>query len=154
MLKITRQPESGRSMLEIIGVLAIMAIMSAGAFVMIRNAMATQRRNTVMDDFSKIVTGVRTLFADHDDLSELKDKGADVMVAMSIDSDGPYAGSVYEVNINTNDSTNQTFVVTIKNLPTKDCVVLSQKSWQNSVSPYKNSNCNTGTRYVSVYYEK
>lgn len=152
MYKITRKAESGRSMLEIIGVLAIMTIMSAGAFVMIRSAMATQRRNTVMDDFSKIVTGVRTLFADYDNLKDWT-SGDDVLAAMAIDDNGPYSGSKYAVTVDKTDASFQTFRVSITHVPDRDCIVLAKKSWPGAVKNSVKYNCN-GTGFVNVAYTK
>ena len=53
--------ESGRSMIEMLGVLAIMGIITVGAIGMISTAMRTQKRNTVNEEVLQIVTGVRQL---------------------------------------------------------------------------------------------
>ena len=150
MRKIINMAELGRSMIEIVGVLAIMTIMSAGAFVMIRSAMASQRRNTVIDDVSKIVTGVRTLFADQDDLSELSDKGDDVMDAMAVGQTCPYDGCKYELSLNGGDNTNQTFNVKVTSVPRRDCIVLKSKSWPDVVDV--DSDCDRG--WVELQYNK
>ena len=76
MQKIIKNPESGRSLLEIVGVLAIMMLMSVGALILVRSATMSQKRAAVMDEVSKIVTGIRTLYADYDDLSDLDGNGA------------------------------------------------------------------------------
>ena len=151
MSRIYKGKESGRSMIEIIGVLAMMGLMTVGAFVLIRNGMATQKRNTVIDDVSKIVTGIRTLYAEHDDLSELEDKGDDAMAAMEISNSGPYEDTVYSVDLDTTNSSR--FVVTIENLPARDCTVLASKTWPEAVS--RTSNCTAGGNYkVSITYDK
>ena len=153
MLGIYKRKESGRSMVEIVGVLAMMGLITAGAFVLIRNGMATQKRNTVIDDVSKIVTGIRTLYAEYDDLSELKNKGNDAMAAMEIDTKGPYENTVYSVDMDASDSSR--FVITIKKLPAKDCVVLAAKKWPDSVPGGKTSNCTSGGDYkIAITYDK
>lgn len=150
-LKIIKNTESGRSMLEIIGVLAIMTLMSAGAFIMIRSSMATQRRNTVVDDFSKIVTGVRTLYSDYDDLTVFDGEGA--MAAMGIDKNKtPYNNATYSVTRVGNGKDGR-FDVKISGLPNKDCIVLARRSWPDSIG--KSSSCpKSGSQYVSVTYRK
>ena len=60
MKKSYKNQESGRSIIEIMGVLGLMGLISIGAFVLIRSGMASHRRTMVMDDVSKIVTGVRS----------------------------------------------------------------------------------------------
>lgn len=152
MSGIYRQQESGRSMIEIIGVLAIMGLMTAAAFVLIRNGMATQKRNAVIDDVSKIMTGVRTLYADYDDLSSLD--GAGALAAVGVDEKGPYEGSKYSVAKTKNASdVYSRFTVTISGLPARDCTVLAARKWADSVE--KSSSCGTGTRNsVSIIYEK
>ena len=152
MSKIFIGKESGRSMVEIVGVLAMMALMTVGAFVLIRNGMATQKRNTVIDDVSKIVTGIRTLYAEHDDLSKLKDKGDDALAALEISTSGPYENSVYSVNKDSSD--NSRFVITIKNLPKRDCVVLATKKWPESVGTPTSSCTSGGDFKITITYDK
>ena len=148
MSGIYRQQESGRSMIEIIGVLAIMGLMTVAAFVLIRNGMATQKRNVVIDDVSKIMTGVRTLYADYDNLSNLD--GAGALAAMGVDDNGPYEGSSYSVAKDSSDNTR--FIITISNLPVRDCTVLAAKKWADSVE--KSSDCSSGGGSVSIKYDK
>ena len=150
MSGIYRQQESGRSMIEIIGVLAIMGIMTVAAFVLIRNGMATQKRNVVIDDVAKIVTGVRALYADYDDLSNLDSDYA--LAAMGVDENGPYEDSTYSVAAVTGDYPQQ-FVVTVSGLPARDCIVLASRKWAEVVTNGKSSDC-TDTYSVSLTYDK
>ena len=149
MSGIYRQQESGRSMIEIIGVLAIMGLMTVAAFVLIRNGMATQKRNVVIDDVSKIMTGVRTLYADYDDLSSLD--GAGALAAMGVDENGPYEDSTYSVAAVTGDNPQQ-FVVTVSGLPARDCIVLASRKWSDAVD--KDDDCDATGGSVSITYDK
>ncbi len=63
--------ESGRSMIEMLGVLAIMGVITVAAITMISTAMRTQKRNTVNDEVVQIVTGVRQLLGEYDDFSHI-----------------------------------------------------------------------------------
>ena len=149
MSGIYRQQQSGRSMVEIVGVLAIMGLITVAAFVLIRNGMATQKRNAVIDDVSKIVTGVRSLYAEYDDLSGLD--GDAVLAATAVGENGPYENSVYSVAKDSSD--NSKFVVTVKNLPARDCTVLASRKWADSVG--KSSDCTASGYYkVSLTYDK
>ena len=148
MSGIYRQQQFGRSMIEIIGVLAIMGLMTVASFALIRNGTATQKRNTVIDDVSKIVTGIRSLYADYDNLSTLDGEGA--LDAIAVDEKGPYEDSSYSVAKDSSDNTR--FVVTISGLPKRDCTVLAAKKWSDSVG--KSSNCGSGGGSVSITYDK
>ena len=53
--------ESGRSMVEMVGVLAVMGLITAGAFVLMRSGMATQKRNRAVDDVATIVAGMQSV---------------------------------------------------------------------------------------------
>lgn len=180
MFKITGKYESGRSMLEIIGALAVMTMMSVGAFVLIRNANAAQKRNTVVEDFAGIAAAVRALYADYDDLNDLDGDGA--MAAMGIDKNKtPYPDTSYsveQVGINGKDkktSLDETkasddqydfgqediissFKVTISGsgLPAKDCTVLLHQAWPDSISGKADGECGEkiNSRSISVIYKK
>ena len=145
MFKINKKSESGRSMVELVGVLAIMGMISAAAFLLINSGMASQKRTIVIDDVAKIVSGVRTLYADYDDLSGLN--GADAMAAMEINENGPFDGTTYSVAKDSSDNAN--FVVTISGLPDDECVILGERYWADSVG---HTECNSGT--VTITYEK
>ena len=129
MLLTGKNSESGRSIVEIIGVLAIMGLITAAAFILIRAGMASQRRSIVDDDVAEIVTGVRTLYADYDSLPSNFD-GEGTLAALSIDDNGPYSDSKYGL---TRESAS-VFVIKLKNLPAKECAVLGTKSWASAIS--------------------
>lgn len=146
MSGIYRNSQLGRSMVEIVGVLAIMMLISAGAFVLIRSGMASQRRTIVSDDISKIVSGIRTLYADYDDLDTLDGPGA--LAAMGVDTDGPFEGTTYSVA--KDNSNNRRFVVTISNLPPDECVILETKTWPGAVNTTPQCSSNS----ISITYNK
>ena len=148
--------ESGRSMIEMVGVLAIMGIITAGAFVLISTALNTQKRSRVTDDVTAIVSGVRTLLGEYDDFSNIDN--STIFAAMSMSNKNPYGGT-YEV---ATDATNpRQFVVSINGLSKADCQGLSMKAWTDSVgynaSGHRESgasaNCKDGNdNVVSITY--
>ena len=139
--------ESGRSMVEIIGVIAIMTLISAGAFVLIRSGMAAQKRSVIVDDVSKIVSGVRSLYVEYDSLPSNFDS-AGILAAVEVDSTGPN-GATYSVAKSTSDNTNTQFVISIGNLSSKDCVTLGKKVWADSIS---HTDCSNNT--ITITYAK
>ena len=60
MIKIN---ESGRSMIEMLGVLAIIGVLSVGGIAGYSKAMNKYKTNKVADNVSMIVTNIRTLYA-------------------------------------------------------------------------------------------
>lgn len=148
--------ESGRSMVEMVGVLAIMGMLTATAFALISLGMNRQKQARVTDDVVTIVSGVRGLLGDYDDFSNIDN--ATIFAAMSVDNKNPYGGT-YELAV---DSTNtRQFIVRIKGLSKSDCEALVTKAWTDSVgyivSNHKESgasgNCVDGNaNVVSITY--
>ena len=126
--------ESGRSMIEMIGVLAIMAIITAGAFVLITTAFSTQKRSKTVDDVASIVTGVRSLLGDYDDFSGIDN--STIFGAIAVSNKNPYGGT-YELAVNT--ANPRQFIVSINGLSKSECAGLVTKAWTDSVG-YKESN--------------
>lgn len=148
--------ESGRSMIEMIGVLAIMGIITAGAFVLISTAINTQKRSRVTDDVTAIVAGVRNLLGEYDDFSNIDNSTIFGAIAMS--NKNPYGGT-YELAVDANNP--RQFIVSINGLSKADCEGLITKAWSDSVgylsSNHKESgasaNCTDGNKnVVSITY--
>lgn len=120
--------ESGRSMVEMVGVLAIMGLLTAGAFVLISYALNTEKRSRVTDDVTTIVSGVRTLHSGYDDFSNLNN--STIFGAMSISNKNPYGG-IYELAVNPSNA--RQFIVKINGLSKTECEALVTKAWIDSV---------------------
>ena len=120
--------ESGRSMIEMIGVLAIMAIITAGAFALISTAFQTQKRGRVTDDVANIVTGVRSLLGEYDDFSNIDN--STIFGAIGVSDKNPYGGK-YELAVNPSNS--RQFMVSITGLSKSECDGLKTKAWTDSV---------------------
>lgn len=120
--------ESGRSMIEMLGVLAIMGVITVGAITMISTAMRTQKRNTVNDDVIQIVTGVRQLLGEYDDFSHINNET--IFGAIGMSDKNPYGGK-YELYV---DPANmRQFVVAIDGLSDGDCKYFVTKAWSDSI---------------------
>ena len=120
--------ESGRSMIEMLGVLAIMGVLTVGAIGLISTAMRTQKRNTVNEEVLQMVTGVRQLLGEYDDFSHIDN--TTIFGAIGMSPKNPYGGT-YELAV---DPANyRQFVVTINGLSRNYCEYFITKAWSDSV---------------------
>lgn len=69
--KVNKKHESGRSMIEMVGVLAVMGLITAAAFVLITSAMRSQKISRADDDVAAIAAGVRLLYNTSPDFAGL-----------------------------------------------------------------------------------
>lgn len=120
--------ESGRSMIEMLGVLAIMGVLTVGAIGLISTAMRTQKRNTVNEEVLQMVTGVRQLLGEYDDFSHIDN--TTIFGAIGMSAKNPYGGT-YELAVDPANS--RQFVVTINGLSQGDCEYFITKAWSDSV---------------------
>ena len=125
--------ESGRSMIEMLGVLAIMGVITGGAILLISSAMRTQKRNTVNEEVIQIVMGVRQLLGEYDDFSNIN--SSTIFSVMGMSSKNPYGGA-YELSVDPANS--RQFVVSVTGLSDVDCEYFATKAWADSVG-YMNS---------------
>ncbi|MBQ4070169.1 MAG: prepilin-type N-terminal cleavage/methylation domain-containing protein [Alphaproteobacteria bacterium] len=131
--------ESGRSMIEMLGVLAIMGVITVGAIGMISTAMRTQKLTTVNDQVVQMVTLVRSLHGEYDDFSNMN--GAKIFGAIGMSNANPYGGT-YELAV---DPANpRQFLVTINGLSQSDCESLVAKAWSDSVGYQMSAGKNGG----------
>ncbi|MBR5904453.1 MAG: hypothetical protein IKZ49_02860 [Alphaproteobacteria bacterium] len=133
--------ELGRSMIEMVGVLAIMGLLTAGAFALISYGFGVEKNSRVTDNVTAIVTGIREHFGQYDDFSKLAELDNDtIFSAIHVNPKNPYGGT-YEVVV---DSSNpRQFIVKINGLNKSDCQSLSIKAWVDSVG-YNKSNHKDG----------
>ena len=70
----TKKQESGRSMVEMVGVLAIMGLITAGAFVLLGSRYRSQKRSRATDEIDLIASNVRAMGAQAENNSTKFDK--------------------------------------------------------------------------------
>ena len=149
-MKIGKKRESGRSMIEIVGVLGVMGLITAGAFVLIRSGSATQKLNRVKDDVAMIAENIRGVYAESDDFSGLTDvdaEGTALIDALYLNTTTPFGQNTkYSV---VRDNTAKGFVVKLSGLTSQDCNALAKFAWPNSTT---GATCNNGV--VSVTFSK
>ena len=125
--------ESGPSIIEMLGGLAIMGVITAGAIALISNAMRMQKRNTVNDEVMQIVTNVRQLLGEYDDFSTINN--STIFGAIGMSDKNPYGGN-YILSVNPADY--RQFVVSITGLTKSDCQALVTKAWPDSIGNQMN----------------
>ena len=128
--------ESGRSMVEIIGVLAIMGMIAAGATMLISNGMTVNKRARVRDDVSAIVENVRGLYPDKfTNLTDDETQGTILIDSLYLNTTTPYGpGTSYSVvRVNKDE-----FNVIVSGLDDDECSVLIKQTWAGVISVSRN----------------
>jgi len=114
-----RNNEAGRSMIEMLGVLAIIGILSAGGIAGYTMAMKTYRANKAIEQFRLTSTEIITAFGESVDFTNLNGN-AD---RLKLDLTSPYGG-----NIEAQGSVGS-FNLAMNNVPGQACVKISQIDW-------------------------
>lgn len=126
--KQTKKQESGRSMIEMVGVLAVMGLITAGAFVLITSAMSSQKMSRVDDDVSAIVAGTRLLYNGQQNFYGLTNEATGLL---GFSGSNPYGGNYY-LSSNDTTSTAETaarFYVYVTGLNKSQCNALKGRAW-------------------------
>jgi len=129
--------ETGRSMVEMLGVLAIIGVLSAGGLAGYSKAMEKHKTNKLKEQIQLIATNIVTSFHDQYDYSDLgTDKTAGTAMAISLNaipaemvqSDNavvnPFQGRVYVYAVDYGGTTNGAFKIDVEGLPQKVAVEL------------------------------
>ena len=142
--KYTKCDEAGRSMIEIIGVLAIMGLVTSGAMVLVRSGMASQKRSRTFDEVMAIVENMRGLYPDgFEEMPTDEAEGTKLIDGLYLNTETPFgSGTSYSV---TGHGSRTEFEVRINGLDDDDCMVLATQSWPNSLY----ASCGDGTVYLS-----
>lgn len=133
-----KNQESGRSMIEMLGVLAIMGVITVGAIGMISTAMRTQKLTAVNDEVMQLVTMVRNIHGEYDDFSNMN--GDTIFSAIGLSNKNPYGGN-YVLSVNPSNA--RQFIVEINGLGQSECKALLTKAWSDSVE-YKQTDGKRG----------
>ena len=161
----------GRSMIEMLGVLAIVGVLSVGGIAGYSKAMEKFKINKTIDQISHIIANVQTLYAQQTTYAGLdSDSNGDLYIGNDITKNGykyinPFNGTYFVESAYVMGNDDQMFSVYVSNLPKEACITLLTQDWgaatSNSivgitVTNYGNptqatpttiidSKCNTGT---------
>ena len=126
--------ESGRSMIEMLGVLAIIGVLSVGGIAGYSMAMAKFKTTKAVDQIQTITTNVRTLLAGQRRWPSVTTAAQWYNLGVLTDDswDGKTGINTYggELAISTDgDQNKRTFTVTIKAIPQDACVKIGASDW-------------------------
>lgn len=138
MKNLYKNEQSGRSMVEMLGVLAIIGVLSIGGISGYSKAMSKFRVNKTLDQISMLVMNIRSLYSGNIDYSGLNDT---VVISMGIipkdmiDVSDPtkkiinaYQGGV-SVEAANDGGANRSFSVTYNGLTKEACVAIATADW-------------------------
>ena len=157
--------ESGRSMIEMIGVLALMGLITAVAFTLIRSTLTSQKVSRTADDINTLAANVRAIFAGSSDFSKLPSRTTNP----SNDAK-KIAGAILNPNTTTNnatapiggtysvskDSDTSKFWVEISGMNFDDCHMMAARSYAESDLGEDNDGviCGNNGNKLSIRYKK
>ena len=134
--------ESGRSMIEMLGVLAIIGVLSVGGIAGYSQAMSKFKVTKTTDQIQTLVTNIRTSFSSSKDYRGVTK--ANVMYALGIITDdmganasanlealiNPYGGTLKITAMNNN----RYFAISYSGLPADACSRLAAQNWGDASS--------------------
>ncbi len=115
--------QSGRSMVEMLGVLAIIGVLSIGGIAGYSLAMQKYRTNQAIEAIQLLMTEIRTMFSGQGNYTGLGDADGDIMTSVGIAN--PFGGLV-AAETGTNDSQ---FNITLSDIPESSCISLATAPW-------------------------
>ena len=137
--------QSGRSMIEMLGVLAIIGVLSVGGIAGYSKAMAKFRVNKSIDQISHIVANTRILFGSQGSYKDLDTSPWDTVYRAKLfpeemligngashgegDYKNPFNGNVLIQADGLYTSDNKAFMITFKDVPMEACVDLATQDW-------------------------
>ena len=131
--------ESGRSMIEMLGVLAIIGVLSIGGISGYSKAMGKHRVNKCIDQITQIVSSTRALFYGHKTYAALDDSTANLVEKAHLFPDeletgtgtNPFGGDVTikAAAKSTGDTKKKAFSITYTVIPEESCIDLATQDW-------------------------
>ena len=140
--------ESGRSMIEMLGVLAIIGVLSVGGIAGYSKAMMKYRINKTIEQITLIAGNIRAFFApqgNYEGLSSYSDTGKAIIKKaklvpdemLTLDSDGKITaitnafGGEFDIDyVNKSaEDDNKAFIFWLRNIPEEACIELASQDW-------------------------
>lgn len=137
----TKQTQAGRSMIEMLGVLAIIGVLSVGGIAGYSKAMTKFRINKTVDQIMLLATNVRTLYGAQKTYASIgSSNGNTLMINGHLVDDemingnsvvNAWGGTVTLTNGDkmSGNSDNKAFVITMTNIPAQACIDLATLDW-------------------------
>ena len=139
--------EAGRSMIEMLGVLAIIGVLSVGGIAGYSKAMNKFKTNKIADNVSMIVANVKTLYAQQNTYKGLNN-GTAVSMGVIPDELGTEYANVSQATLtnafngpvfikqsdSTTDGDGKAFIIEFNNLSREACITLATNDWGSGYS--------------------
>ena len=135
-----RKNDSGRSIVEMLGVLAIMGVITVMGIAGYSQAISKINRNKTVEQITKIAQEVRGVFAGRksynkdDTTADQQNIGADILEKMGINLETPYGGKYSVVSVNSA-ANNPGFHIKVPNVAAQDCLYFATMSWTDAMKP-------------------
>lgn len=130
--------EYGRSMIEMLGILAIIAMISAGSLAGYSKGMRRYRLNEMISQTAQMVVNIRGLYGNQDSYASLDDTTAvqynivtERMVGEGSTLYNPYHGRIHFSlgSVVENGPENTAFIITYRDLPVEACIGMARTDW-------------------------
>ena len=136
MRNIYKNEQNGRSMVEMLGVLAIIGVLSVGGIAGYSKAMTKFKINKSMDQISMLVANIRTLFSGQRNYSGLSNQNAISFGIIPSEMDGggqvitnAFAGDVTIGTAEANGNNDAAFTIKYEGLGQEACVTMATSDW-------------------------
>lgn len=137
-----KNEQTGRSMVEMLGVLAIIGVLSVGGIAGYSKAMTKFKITKTMDQVSMTVANIRTLYSGQRNYNGLETANALDMGVVPAEMEGAAAdtlvnafqGAVTIVTVNYNNQADSAFRISYENMGQEACVQLITSDWGSGAS--------------------
>ncbi len=142
MKKVLNKNQSGRSMVEMLGVLAIIGVLSVGGIAGYSAAMEKYRINKTLEYMQLVIQNVRTLFENEDSFSGMEyantdGEGADEVsgkILKSVAADAPYRIFL--------SGDEDVFRVGVSGINKSVCIMIGSQNWSSYGDNYDETSVN------------
>lgn len=144
MRNLYKNNQTGRSMVEMLGVLAIIGVLSVGGIAGYSKAMTKFKINKTMDQVSMLVANIRTLYSGQRDYTgltstkainfgiipnEMYSSSSAIVNAFSGEVDILAAGATITAGVGATTTLNKAFGLVYKGLSQEACVAIATADW-------------------------
>ena len=137
-LRLKHTQNTGRSMIEMLGVLTIIGVLSAGGILGYSKAMRRHRLNVSISEIAVMATNARSFYGNADNYENFNASTAiryniatERMIGVNSTLVNPYKGRITITldKANQDGADNTAFIITYRDLPVEACVGLARTDW-------------------------
>lgn len=133
--KMKKSMESGRSMLEMMGVLAIIGVLSVGGFGMMTKMSNSRKTNAIMDEIGALASKTRGIVREYDEADGYSGMGGFLVQSRAYpsevewDSTHNYFVGTDDVTYTVNKSTTDLFEIEVAGVTAETCMEIVSANW-------------------------